>query len=214
MCLFVKELYLSMPVETPEINDQTEDEVLLALIKENNQAAYRIIVDRYLGKLWRLGVNVLGNEGEAEEVVQESLLTVWKNRKNWEEGSAKFSTWVYRITLNRCIDLKRRRRPMTDTQNIEQTLPCEANPAADNSMIQDEQNKKLLGMMDSLPENQKNALILFYYEEMDIKEISVRLSTTEQGARSLLKRGKQNLRDLIGENEETSGEYRQAFGRV
>ena len=62
-----------MSVETPEIDDNTDDEILLALIKEDNQAAYRVIVDRYLGKLWRLGVNVLGNESEAEEVVQESL---------------------------------------------------------------------------------------------------------------------------------------------
>ncbi len=215
MCLFAfKDLLLSMSAPTLEIDDQTEDEVLLSLIKEGNQAAYRIIVDRYLGKLWRLGVNVLGNESEAEEVVQESLLTVWKNRKNWEEGSAKFSTWVYRITLNRCIDLKRRRRPTTDAQEIEKILPCEANPAADRSMIQDEQNKKLLGMLDCLPENQKSALVLYYYEELNILEISERLSTTEQGARSLLKRGKKNLRDLIGESEETSEEYRHAFGRV
>ncbi|MCK5384744.1 MAG: sigma-70 family RNA polymerase sigma factor [Alphaproteobacteria bacterium] len=200
-----------MPDTMPEIDDQTDDEVLLTLIKEDNQTAYRILVDRYLGKLWRLGVNVLGNESEAEEVVQESLLTVWKNRKNWEDGSAKFSTWVYRITLNRCIDLKRRRRPTTDTQNIEQVIACEANPAADSSMIRNEQNEKLLGMMDSLPENQKNALILFYYEELSIKEISDRLSTTEQGVRSLLKRGRKNLRELI--NEDTTQEYRQAFGR-
>jgi RNA polymerase sigma-70 factor (ECF subfamily) len=202
-----------MPADTQKINDQTEDDVLLALIKENDQAAYRILVDRYLGKLWRLGVNVLGNESEAEEVVQESLLTVWKNRHKWEEGSAKFSTWVYRITLNRCIDLKRRRRPTTDAQAMEQIIPCEANPAADRSIIQNEQNKKLLSMIDSLPENQKNALILYYYEELNVQEISVRLSTTEQGARSLLKRGKQNLRNLIGENGETSEEYRQAFGQ-
>lgn len=203
---------MSITADAPEIDDQTEDDVLLALIKEDSQAAYRILVDRYLGKLWRLGVNVLGNEAEAEEVVQESLLTVWKNRHKWEEGSAKFSTWVYRITLNRCIDLKRRRRPTTDTQAIEQVLPCEANPAADHSMIQDEQNKKLLGIMESLPENQKNALILYYYEEIGIKEISDRLSTTEQGARSLLKRGKKNLRELIGEDNST--EYHQALGRM
>ena len=200
-----------MPADAPEIDDQTDDEVLLALIKEDNQAAYRVLVDRYLGKLWRLGVNVLGNESEAEEVVQEALLTVWKNRYNWTEGSAKFSTWVYRITLNRCIDLKRRRRPTTDSQNIEQVVACEANPAADHSMIQDEQSKKLLGMIDLLPENQKNALILYYYEEMNIKEISVRLSTTEQGARSLLKRGRKNLRELI--DDDPSEEYLQAFGR-
>ena len=192
-----------MPNESLEIDDQTDDDTLLALIKEHNQAAYRILVDRYLGKLWRLGVNVLGNESEAEEVVQEALLTVWKNRKNWGEGKAKFSTWVYRITLNRCIDLKRKRRPTTDTQSIEQTVACDAIPAADHSLILNEQSKELLDKVELLPENQKNALILFYYEELSIKEISMRLSTTEQGARSLLKRGRKNLRELMPE-------YRQA----
>lgn len=194
------------------ITDQMDDVVLLELIKQDNQAAYRVLVDRYLGKLWRLGVNVLGNESEAEEVVQESLLTVWKNRKNWEEGRAKFSTWVYRITLNRCIDLKRRRRPTTGTDKIEHTLACNTLPATDHLIIRNEQNKELLGFIDLLPENQKKALLLFYYEEMDIKEISMRLSTTEQGTRSLLKRGRKKLRDLIGNDKQT--EHLRAFGQV
>ncbi len=207
MC-YLQGIYFNMSNKSLKIDDQTDDDVLLALIKEHNQAAYRILVDRYLGKLWRLGVNVLGNESEAEEVVQEALLTVWKNRENWGEGKAKFSTWIYRITINRCIDLKRKRRPMTDTQSIEQTVTCDATPAADHSLILNEQSKSLLDKVGLLPENQKNALIFYYYEELSIKEISMRLSTTEQGARSLLKRGRKNLRELI--NEEHKLEYRQA----
>ncbi len=192
-----------MITKSPEINDQTDDEILLSLIKDNNHAAYRILVDRYIGKLWRLSVNILGNESEAEEVVQESLLTVWNNRTKWKKGSAKFSTWVYRITLNRCIDLKRRRRPTTDTQSMENVIHCKARPPADHSIIQDEQNKKLMNIMNLLPKNQKNALILYYYEEFNVREISDRLSTTEQGVRSLLKRGRKNLRELLNKNGDT-----------
>ncbi|MFP4098544.1 MAG: RNA polymerase sigma factor [Alphaproteobacteria bacterium] len=188
-----------MPEDVSDLNEQTDDTVLLAFIKNDSQAAYRILVDRYLGKLWRLGVNVLGNESEAEEVVQEALLAVWKNRKKWEDnGSAKFSTWVYRITLNRCIDLKRRRRPTTNTEVIEQTMVCDSDIAADHSLIIDEQNKALVSLMDSLPDKQKKALVLYYFEELSIQEISMSLSTTEQGTRSLLKRGRMGLRKLIG----------------
>lgn len=195
-----------MSKELIKINEHTNDEVLLALIKDNNQKAYRILVDRYLGKLWRLSVNVLRNEGEADEVVQEALLTVWKNREKWVEGKAKFSTWVYRITLNRCIDLKRRRRPTTSTQSIEETMASEDNPGAENIIIQKEKNNKLKKMLDELPQKQKNALILYYYEELNIKEISDKISTTEQGARSLLKRGRKNLKDLL--TDDSKNEYR------
>ena len=80
MC-YLQGIYFNMSNKSLKIDDQTDDDVLLALIKEHNQAAYRILVDRYLGKLWRLGVNVLGNESEAEEVVQEALLTVWKKMR-------------------------------------------------------------------------------------------------------------------------------------
>lgn len=186
-----------MEKQANNFDKDTSDEVLLNRIKLDDQNAYRILVDRYLGKLWRLGVNVLCNESEAEEVVQEVLLTVWKNRHKWDDAEAKFSTWVYRVTLNRCIDIKRKRRPTTDTEIIEKTMPSEATLAADKMLIEDENKQHLKETLERIPPKQKEALLLYYYEELNVKEISVRISTTEDGVRSLLKRGRKNLRDFL-----------------
>lgn len=179
---------------------KTDDELLL-LIAANDRAAYRALVERYIGKLWRLGISVLANETEAEDAVQDVLLTVWTNRHKWQPGAAKFSTWIYRVMLNRCIDIKRSRRLTVGTEEIEETMPSDAIPAADQILVAQEDRNQLSELIEKLPEQQRLALLLFYYEELDIRQIANRLDTSEQAARSLLKRGRMALkRMLVGKN--------------
>lgn len=178
-------------------NDTLTDENLLARLKNDDREAYNMLVERYLTKLWRLAVNVLYNDTEAEDVVQEVMLTIWQKRQDWEEGTAKFSTWIYRVTLNRCIDLKRRRKPTIGTDTIEETMPSESQRPADQMMVDQQDRTQIFGLLQALPANQKAAIILFYYEELNVREISIKLSTTEQGARSLLKRGRKALKDML-----------------
>jgi len=183
-------------INADNANGASQDEALLARIAKDDTTAYATLVDRYLPRLWRIGVSVLCHEAEAEDVVQEVLLTVWQNRHNWKAGDTKFSTWVYRVTLNRCIDIKRRRRPTTGIETISDIMPA-GTATADKLMADRQQSAQLLQMLATLPETQKRAMTLFYYEELNIKEISNRLCTTEDGARSLLKRGRKTLRELL-----------------
>lgn len=198
-----------IPVKTPVQSasgqasaTQVSDDDLLARIKNDDRAAYKMLVERYLPKLWRLSVSVLYNEAEAEDVVQDTLLTVWQNRHKWEDGDAKFSTWIYRVTLNRSIDVKRKRRPTTGIEMVEDTMPSEALLAADQLLVRREDHAHLNRLLNTLPENQKAAILLYYCEELNIKEISTKLATTEQGARSLLKRGRKALRDMLDREPE------------
>jgi len=180
------------------------DEELLRLISTGHHPSYKIIVERYLPKLWRLAMNVLRNEAEAEDVVQETLLTVWKNRADWKlDGTATFSTWIYRVTLNRCIDQKRRRKNMVDSEILEEQVMPETTPAADARIMQQQEGKNLSALLQTLPENQRTAMILFYYDDLTVKEISDRMAVTEQAARSLLKRARKALRDKL----ESDGDY-------
>lgn len=184
-------------MEKAQDTDEITDDDLLARLKSDDREAYRMLVDRYIGKLWRLSVSVLYNESEAEDVVQETFFTVWQRRAEWEAGTTKFSTWIYRVTLNRCIDIKRRQRPKVGTEIIEETLASDAIPPADEMLVHREDNLRLMEMLSVLPPSQKEALVLYYYEELNVKEISVKLSTTEEGVRSLLKRGRKTLKELI-----------------
>lgn len=185
--------------------DAPSDEHLLQRIAEGHHPSYKIIVDKYLPKLWRLAMNVLHNEAEAEDVVQETLLVVWKNRADWKaDGGASFSTWIYRVTLNRCIDQKRRRKNTVDAEALDQQpAPPESTPAADARMIQQQEGRNLSALLQNLPENQRMAMVLFYYDDLTVKDISDRMTLSEQSVRSLLKRARKALRDKL----ESDGDY-------
>ncbi|MDE1151600.1 MAG: sigma-70 family RNA polymerase sigma factor [Micavibrio sp.] len=193
---------------------QQTDEELLRAISTGHHPSYKIIVEKYLPKLWRLAMNVLHNEAEAEDVVQETLLTVWKNRADWKaDGTASFSTWIYRVTLNRCIDQKRRRKNMVDSEILEEQVMPETTPAADTRIMQQQEGKNLSALLQSLPENQRTAMILFYYDDLTVKEISDRMAVTEQAARSLLKRARKALRDKLESDVENEPQQLQGKSR-
>lgn len=181
------------------------DEDLLAQIAADNHDAYRHIVDKYLPKLWRFAFNVLRNEQEAEDIVQDVLMSVWKNRQSWnQQGPAKFSTWIYRITLNRCIDKKRKNATAGEQVELENE-PLEApSPAPDQGLMNEQRNNRLLNLLGDLPENQRTALLYFYYEDLTIIEISHRMGASEQAVRSLLKRARKTLKEKL-ESEQRDG---------
>lgn len=181
--------------------DEPKDEVLIAAIKSGDQKAYKMLVQRYLNKLWRLAMSILQDEEEAEDAVQEVFLTLWQSLDKWEaSGPALFSTWLYRVTFNKCIDIKRGRKPnISEDQAPEQTT----NPDAYNNVLQSEISGKMADHMNALPGSQQTVMMMYYYEELSVNEISAKLGATEQSVRSLLKRGRKNLKDKI--------QYDQAF---
>jgi RNA polymerase sigma-70 factor (ECF subfamily) len=189
------------------------DEDLIEKIKCGDKPAYKMIVERYLTKLWRLGMSVLRNETDAEDAVQDVLLSIWQNKetlKSEKEGGAKFSTWIYRVMLNRCIDIKRRKKPQTGTEIIDE-VTCDNNPSAESLLVDTQNSANLLSHLMEIPEKQRLAIILFYFEELSVKEISDKLSTTEQAVRALLKRGRSTLKERF-ENESPDDDIRNIQG--
>lgn len=177
------------------MTDET-DEALLAALAQDDKQAFRTLTERYLQKIWRLSFRILNNRQDAEEVTQDVFVSVWNNRTNWRDGDAKFSTWLYRVAVNRSIDFKRKHKP----QNVElsETLIDDSGTAADELVSQRQMHGLLMECMKELPEKQMLAMLYFYYEEMDIGEICSRLQTTEEAARSLLKRARVTMKDKLG----------------
>ena len=174
------------------------DGELLARIAGGDQAAFRRLVERHIDRAYGLALRILTNRADAEDVVQDTLLKVWTHRGRWEAGRAKFSTWLYRVVTNRCIDL--RRQPRAETiENVPD--PVDQHPDAVTSMHRDEVSGMLDAALARLPEQQRIALILSYHEGMSNGEVAEIMETTVSAVESLLKRGRQHLRRLLRRSE-------------
>lgn len=176
---------------------KADDATLVTRAIAQDKAAYQVILQRYYTKIWRLSLSILKDEQEAEDAVQEIFLTLWQNLSSWDpEGKAKFSTWIYRISFNKCIDIKRKNRP--ETHGDEMVIAAAGDETAYQEALQKQVAEKLAALMKSLPEMQAMALRLYYYHELSVDEIALKLDRSEQSIRSLLKRGKATLKDQLG----------------
>lgn len=171
------------------------DEDLLARIRTEDREAFRQLTQRYLDKVWRLSYRMLGSRQDAEDVTQEVFVTVWNRREEWREGEASFSTWLYRVVVNRSIDYKRKRR--APHLELHEEIAESGDPSADELLSAQQDRSQLMACLKQLPEKQMLALLLYYYEEMDIAQICVKLESSEDAVRSLLKRGRATMKEMI-----------------
>ena len=171
-----------------------EDTDLLDRLATGDEAAFRLLVERHIDRAYAIALRIVGNAADAEDVVQDTMLKVWSHRGRWQHGRAKFSTWLYRVVSNRCIDLRRKPR----NEDVD-AVPEVADPQPDaSSLIERNELRELLeGAMQRLPEQQRLAVILSYHENMSNGEIAEVMDTTVAAVESLLKRGRQQLRELL-----------------
>jgi RNA polymerase sigma-70 factor (ECF subfamily) len=186
----------SAPVTDDVVYD--EDSELLDKLAAGDEAAFRMLVERHIDRAYAIALRIVGNAADAEDVVQDTMLKIWSHRGRWQHGRAKFSTWLYRVISNRCIDLRRKPR----NENVE-TVPeiADGQPGAVEIIERNELNGMLELAMQRLPEQQRIAVIFSYHESMSNGEIAEVMDTTVAAVESLLKRGRQQLRQLLRKHE-------------
>lgn len=186
----------STPVAAEIVFD--EDSELLDKLATGDEAAFRMLVERHIDRAYAIALRIVGNAADAEDVVQDTMLKIWSQRGRWQHGRAKFSTWLYRVISNRCIDLRRKPR----NENVE-TVPevADGQPGAVEIIERNELNGMLELAMQRLPEQQRIAVIFSYHENMSNGEIAQVMDTTVAAVESLLKRGRQQLRQLLRKHE-------------
>ena len=178
--------------------EDDSDEALLDRLAAHDEVAFRKLIERHIDRAYGIALRLLGSSADAEDVVQDTMLKIWTHRGRWEHGRAKFSTWLYRVVTNRCIDLHR--RPRTD--NVDAVPdPADAKPDAFSSMQRDEVSSLLETAIQRLPEQQRVAVVLSYHEEMSNGDIAEVMNTTVSAVESLLKRGRQQLREILRQHK-------------
>ena len=189
-----------VPDSAPVSNDLVfdEDAELLDRLAAGDEVAFRLLVVRHIDRAYAIALRIVGNAADAEDVVQDTMLKVWTHRGRWQHGRAKFSTWLYRVVSNRCIDL--RRKPRTENVDVVPEV-ADSKPDASSVIERAEMNDLLEAAMQRLPEQQRIAVILSYHESMSNGEIAEVMDTTVAAVESLLKRGRQQLRELLRKHE-------------
>lgn len=181
-------------VQKTDESDASDDSLILRLAA-GDDAAFALLLDRHLGMIHRLAWRLLGDRSEAEDVAQESLLRLWNNAATWRPGEAGLKSWLYRVAFNLSHDRLRRRRLVLMDEPPETVDPA---PRPGEAIEEDERGRTVRTALDSLPERQRAALVLSYYEGLSQAEAAGLLEISEEALESLLARGRRKLRELLG----------------
>ena len=178
-----------------------QDKELLNKIKSGDINAFKQLFETYQASIYNLCYRFVGTEEEAEDLCQEVFFKIYRAARTFKHKS-KLSTWIYRITVNLCLNYKRKHKrfnflTLDNTEDKSQHKPTDLSiPPADHPDIILEQKEKELIVqkaINSLPKNQRLALILQRYEGMSIQEIAELLDCTASSIQSRLARAKENL---------------------
>jgi RNA polymerase sigma-70 factor, ECF subfamily len=174
-------------------------------LKSRTPGAFEKLVETHRKKVINTCYRFLNNREDAEEVAQEVFIEIYKSIANFREEAA-LSTWIYRISVTRSLNflkkMKRKKRFFLFNGNpcyeieLEQ-IPTQSGVSPEEDMEEKERRAILQHAVDSLPENQKTALILSKYDGFDRREIADIMGITTSAVDSLVHRAKSNLREKI-----------------
>ncbi|MEK7801320.1 MAG: sigma-70 family RNA polymerase sigma factor [Pseudomonadota bacterium] len=171
------------------------DSELVIFLQQGDMRALDVLMRRHRGLVWRITKQHLGSLNDAEDIFQDVSLHLIQNPQSYQVGHAKFSSWLFRVVTNRCLDILRSKSCSIKQGELNDAIP-NGLPTAEENISRHELSQHLVSLMEALPTQQKLALSLYYYEEMDLLQISNRLCVTEGAARALIKRGRDNLRGM------------------
>lgn len=170
------------------------DEALLVAFGNGDADAARVLTARVLPRILAQAHRMLGNRAEAEDAAQEAMLRLWRTARDWRQGEAKISTWLYRVVANLCTDRLRARRGVGLDAIAEPEDPA---PSAAESMVEQERHRALSEALAQLPERQAQAVALRHLEGLTNPEIAEIMDITVEAVESLTARGKRSLAALL-----------------
>jgi RNA polymerase sigma-70 factor (ECF subfamily) len=173
---------------------QLADEELVGYIGKGDQAAYQELVGRYLDRSLALAQRILGNRSDAEDVVQDAFLRLWTHAAQWRTEGARFGTWFYRVVVNRCLDYTRRITPgpLDAVEGLVDSAPDSTVHVYHRQIA-----RQVAVAMAELPDRQRAALALCYYDELSQADAAEVLGVSVGAVESLLVRGRRRLRELL-----------------
>jgi RNA polymerase sigma-70 factor (ECF subfamily) len=184
---------------------QQDDAALVQRLKSRDKSAMEELLRRHGAKMFGVAMQIMRNETDAQEVMQDALITVW-NKAGSFEGRSAFTSWLYRVTANAGLMKLRKNK------KFEQNVPLEnfggdrelpvlqladpgANPAATVSRA--ELGDRVRAAIDALPEPYRTTVLLSDVEEMSMEEVATAMDSSVPAVKSRLHRGRLALRKAL-----------------
>jgi len=188
-----------MTVET------TSQDISIEALRNGDRAEFARLVDAYSAPIYRLGLRMLGNEQDAEDVLQNTFLIALTHISNFE-GRSSVLTWLYRIAVNEALMIMRRKRPevnIDDTDSSDESdkiFPAQFvdwRALPENELLSAEGRQALEDAIQNLPENLRMVFLLRDIQDLSIKDAADALNLTEANVKVRLLRARLILREQL-----------------
>ena len=170
-----------------------DDELLLA-IAGGEETALAELIRRYQGRVINLAYRYLGSHDEAELVTQDTFVRIWHHAGSYR-GAAQVWTWVYRIVVNLCCNSRLRNR--RTGSELSESLPADVRYQPAEAHERNEQDTIVRQALESLPEDQRMAVVLTRLEGLSYVDASQAMNKSVNAVATLLFRAKENLRTKL-----------------
>ena len=178
---------------------------IIERLKAGDEAAYKELVDTQQQRVFNTALGLVQNRELAEDITQEVFIEVFRSVGKFS-GQSTLSTWIYRITVNKCLDALRYQKRgkrfafitslfREDTGELKYESSDFDHPGV--ALEKKENARILFGAVNELPENQKVAFILSQVEDVPQKDIAVIMDISVKAVESLIQRAKVNLRKKL-----------------
>lgn len=189
--------------------DEVADDVLLRHHLEGDRNAFGLLVSRHRDRLWAVALRTLGDPDDAADAVQDALVKAYLRAETFR-GDAAVTTWLHRIVVNACLDLLRRRsaRPVDPVDPLdgdvlgersgeEHAMGLRAPADPEGAVLQREERDRVLAALDTLPIEQRAALVLVDMQGWSVAEAATMLACAPGTVKSRCARGRARLAPLL-----------------
>lgn len=178
---------------TPEV--ALDDATLVVRARDGDIRAFEVLVRRYQGPMYRLALHMLASRGDAEDVVQEVFLTAWRRLGQLRDGRA-FVGWLYRTTTNRCLNIIRARRPVTEA-DLDRRESIDAAGSPERAAQVSEQLIALAAALTRLTPEQRACWLLREVHGLSYEDIARATGTTQTAVRGRIARARAQLAEAM-----------------
>jgi RNA polymerase sigma factor (sigma-70 family) len=181
-----------------------EDQHYINLVIQGERNAFAVLVDRYKDMIFSLALKMVKNREEAEEVAQDTFIKIYTSLNTFK-GDSKFSTWIYKIAYNTCLDHLKKNKKEENNISIDE-FSLDLVKTMDNALsaLEDKERKQTIqNCLNLLPSEENFLLTLYYFDDQSLEEIGKIMDISANNAKVKLFRSRQKLATILKKHLES-----------